>query len=189
MADYYEPTVVQQIIPHADMTPLERLLLSKMFSSQRDGDGWYFFAEEGPTDMIVADRTELAQAIAASPAEGSSAYNCVVEQLRTAASSTSQVNLDLSDTSLDLSGTSYEFFFQDIVKRSKTLNYISIVTSFTCSKMRPDGFGGMAVLVTRDTITGKTTGDFLEDMIAEAGLQDEQPEREATAGSAAATGE
>ena len=36
------------------------------------------------------------------------------------------------------------------------------ITSFTCSRMRPDGFGGMAVLITRDAIVGKSTGDFLE---------------------------
>jgi hypothetical protein len=66
-------------------------------------------------------------------------------------------------------------FLQDIVRRSKTLSYISVVTSFTCSKMRPDGFGGMAVLITPDAIVGKSTGDFLQDMIEEAGFDDEGP--------------
>jgi hypothetical protein len=42
MADYYEQTIVQQIIPDADMTPLERLLLSRVFESERINDGWYF---------------------------------------------------------------------------------------------------------------------------------------------------
>jgi hypothetical protein len=36
----------------------------------------------------------------------------------------------------------------------------------------------MAVLITRDAIVGKSTGDFLEDMITEAGLDDERPETE-----------
>ena len=45
MADYFEQTVVQQTIPTADMTPLERLLLSRIFECEPDGDGWYFFAE------------------------------------------------------------------------------------------------------------------------------------------------
>jgi hypothetical protein len=31
-----------------DMTPLERLLLSRIFQSERDGEAWYFFAEEKP---------------------------------------------------------------------------------------------------------------------------------------------
>jgi hypothetical protein len=33
--------------------------------------------------------------------------------------------------------------------------------------MRPDGFGGMAVLITEDTILGKSTNDILEDFLAE----------------------
>lgn len=34
-------------------------------------------------------------------------------------------------------------------------------SSFDCSRMRPDAFGGMAVLVTADRILGKTTNDLL----------------------------
>ncbi len=189
MPDYYEQTVVQQTIPEADMTPLERLLLSKIFSSERDGDGWYFFAEDNPAVMITAGRAELAEALAATPDEGNSAYLCVSEQLRAGSPGTSEIELDISDASLELSGTSYEFFFQDIVKRSKTLKYISIVTAFTCSRMRADGFGGMAVLITPEAIVGKTTGDFLEDMIAEAGLDDERPGTEPAGDPRAATAE
>ncbi len=37
---------------------------------------------------------------------------------------------------------------QDIVKRSPTLAYVTAVSSFTCSRMRPDGFGGAAVVIT-----------------------------------------
>jgi hypothetical protein len=37
--------------------------------------------------------------------------------------------------------------------------------------MRPDGFGGMAVLITRDAIVGKSTNDLIEDFLAEAGLE------------------
>ena len=33
--------------------------------------------------------------------------------------------------------------------------------------MRPDGFGGMAVLITADAIVGKSTNDILEDFLAE----------------------
>ena len=39
--------------------------------------------------------------------------------------------------------------------------------------MRPDGFGGMAVLITSDAIVGKSTNDILEDFLAEAGLDGE----------------
>jgi hypothetical protein len=54
------------------------------------------------------------------------------------------------------------------VRRSSTLRYVTVVTSFTCSKMRPDGFDGMAVLITADAVTGKSTEDILCDLLDEA---------------------
>lgn len=164
MADYFEQTVVQQTIPDADMTALERLLLSHIFQSEPDGKGWYFFAEESPATMIVVSRTELDAALASSPDVDSAAHTYVIEQVV-------NVDADNDEIDLDLSGTSWEFFLQDIVKRSRTLNYITVVSAFTCSKMRSDGFGGMAVLITPDAIVGKSTNDLLEDLLSEAGLE------------------
>ncbi len=163
MADYFEQTVVQQTIPTTDMTPLERLLLSRIFECEPDGDRCYFFAEQTPSTMIFATRAELETALGSSPDAESAAHIYVTEQLATA-------DVDATELDLDISGTSWEFFFQDIVKRSKTLAYVSVVAAFTCSKMRPDGFGGMAVLITADRIVGKSTNDLLEDFFAEAGL-------------------
>ena len=163
MADYFEQTVVQQTIPTADMTPLERLLLSRIFQSEPDGDGWYFFAEDSPSTMIAASRAEVATVLAASPDTDSAAHLHVVEQLATLEAEDDEIDLDLS-------GTSWEFFLQDIVKRSKTLDYITVVSAFTCSKMRPDGFGGMALLITPDAIVGKSTSDLIEEFLSEAGL-------------------
>ena len=174
MADYFEQTVVQQTIPTADMTPLERLLLSRIFECEPDGDGWYFFAEQSPSTMIFATRAELEAALASSPDVESAAHLYVTEQLAAA-------DADATEIDLDLSGTSWEFFFQDIVKRSTTLAYVSVVAAFTCSKMRPDGFGGMAILITRDAIVGKSTNDLLADFLAEGGFDGgEMPEAEAS---------
>ena len=56
------------------------------------------------------------------------------------------------------------------MKRSRTLSYISIVAAFTCTRMRPDGFGGMAVLITADAVRGKSTNDLIEEFLSDAGL-------------------
>jgi hypothetical protein len=176
MADYYEQTVVQQTIPDADMTPLERLLLSHIFQSERDGDGWYFFAEEYPNQMVLAARADLEQALASSPATDSILHRCVSEQLANAAA-------DAIEIDLDFSGTSW-IIFQEIVGRSKTLQYITVVTAFTCSRMRPDGFGGMAVLITPDAILGKSTDDILDDFLTQAGLNDAPSSQPQTPGTA-----
>lgn len=160
MADYFQPTVVQQTIPIADMTPLEILLLTRIFQSEPDGDGLYFFAELAPNMMISASREELERALTLSPDIESAARRHVTEQLAVA-----QAEIDL-----DLSVISWEPFLQDIVKRSKTLAYISVVAAFICSKMRAGGFGGMATLITPDAILGKSTNDFLEEFFVEARL-------------------
>jgi hypothetical protein len=39
--------------------------------------------------------------------------------------------------------------------------------------MRPDGFGGMAVLITADAVRGKSTNDLIEEFLSEAGLDGE----------------
>jgi hypothetical protein len=110
MADYFQPTVVQQTIPDSDMTPLERLLLSKIFQSQRVNDEWYFFAEENPAMVISVDRKDLEQALQASPDDDSAARGAVTEALA-AKDGGDDVDVDFTNTSyLDLSGSSWEFF-------------------------------------------------------------------------------
>lgn len=170
MADYFEQTVVQQSIPETDMTPLERFLLSRIFQSERDAEAWYFFAEENPSTMIRTTRAELAEALALSPDHDSTAHRFVAERL-------AAVSAEAQEIDLDLSGTSWEFFLQDVVKRSRTLAYISLVAAFTCGRMRPDGFGGMAVLITADAVRGKSTNDLIEEFLSDAGLDGEGRDR------------
>ena len=74
---------------------------------------------------------------------------------------------DQSIIYLDLSGFSWETIFQDIVRRSNTLDYITVISFFTCSKMRSDAFGGMAVVITGTAIRGKSTEDILEELLEE----------------------
>lgn len=160
MADYFTPTVIQPAISAADMTPLERLLLSHVFNAEPDGDRFYFYADEGPADMIWLDRAQLEAVIAKSAAD-STAASLVNEQLARVPAGNVEIELDFSDRS-------WEAIFQDIIRRSPTLRYVTAVSAFTCSKMRPDGFGGMAVLITAETVMGKSTSDIVEDFLNEA---------------------
>ena len=166
MADYYDETVVQQSIPDADMTALEKLLLSNIFECEPDGDGWYFYAAQGPSSFIVINRTELRQAFAASDDSENAAHLFVAGQIADGVLDGTGDDIDL-----DVSGTSWEAFLQDIVKRSKTLTYITVVADFTCSKMRPDGFGGAATVITANSVTGKSTHDIIADFLAEEGIE------------------
>ncbi len=134
MADYFSQTVIQQPIPVADMTPLEHLVLEQMFQSDDSGDTVYFYHEDGPRNMIWLDRDHLAAALKASPQEGALGELVAASFLKA-----SPNNCEIM---IDLSAISSECILQDIVSRSGTLRYLTIVTSYTCSKMRADAFGG-----------------------------------------------
>jgi hypothetical protein len=163
MADYFCPTVIQPAISVADITPLERLLLSHIFNVEAGEDGLYFYEEEGPAQTIWLDRAAIDAALAQSPATAdSTAASFVAEQLTRVPADNVEIELDL--------GTRWEFIFQDIVRRSRSLRYVTAVSSFTCSKMRPDAFGGMAVLITASAVVGKSTNDIIAEFLAEAHL-------------------
>jgi len=143
------------------MTPLERLLLTKIFESELDGDGLYFFAEIMPVDQFELPIETLRNALAASDGVASETATFVFDQIK-------NIGEDDSDLEFDLSVTSWEFIFQDIIKRSATLDHVTVVSAFTCTRMRPDGFGGMASLITADAIRGKSTEDILSDFLEQA---------------------
>ncbi len=173
MADYHSPTVVQPTIPKVDMTPLERLLLTRIFEAEPDGDGLYFFAESGPSDGFKLAVEELRAAFTQSAGTASTASAHFARLMVDIGESDTHVEIDLSGTfpgsgQRPARGQAWEFIFQDIVRRSPTLDHVVVVSAFTCTKMRPDGFGGMAVLITADAIKGKSTNDILEDFLAEA---------------------
>jgi hypothetical protein len=166
MADYYSPTVIQPPIPVAAMTPLERLLLENIFSAEPVGDDLYFYAEEMPAQIIYVDRGELEAALAASRDRTARIDVNVAVHLARAAADQDEIEIELDMTS----DVDWEHIFQDIVRRAPMLRYVTAITSFECSKMRPDGFGGMAVLITADRILGKSTHDLIAEFLAETGL-------------------
>ena len=161
MADYFSPTVIQPAIPVADITPLKRLLLSHIFCAEPDGEGLYFYADEGPAGIIWLDRAPIEAALAQSPTTDSAAATLVLLQL-------ARVPADNVEIELNSSDISWESILQDIVRRSATLRYVTAVSAFTCSRMRPDGFGGMAVLITPSAVIGKSTNDIIVDFLNEA---------------------
>ncbi len=158
MADYFSPTVVQPTIPQNAMTPLERLLLSRIFTSEPDGDGLYFYAEQGINDMPVYDIDEIRAALTASGDTESQAADLVHAEL-------AKLDADAAYLQLDMTEASWETIFQSVVRRTPTLAYVSVTSSWTCSKMRPDGFGGMAVLITADDVMVRSTESIVDEML------------------------
>jgi hypothetical protein len=161
MADYYSQTVIQPDIPDGAMTPLERLILEQVFESETYGGGVYFFSSDGPNTCPCFTRAALAHALAQSQDCESVLTNVTDDALKAAPP-------DEDDITLDVNAETWESVLQDIVRRSPKLDYITVETAWTCSKMRADGFGGAAVLITADAVKGKSTHDIIEDFLAEA---------------------
>jgi hypothetical protein len=53
-------------------------------------------------------------------------------------------------------------FFQWYLRRHPEVPAIQVSMSHTCSKMRPDGFGGAALFITKDKIEYFSTDDWLD---------------------------
>lgn len=69
--------------------------------------------------------------------------------------------------------------FQEIIRRSNgELLWISKESAYTCSRLRPDGFGGGAVFITADDIQYCFTGQWLEERISEMETGDIGPRTE-----------
>ncbi|RFB76633.1 hypothetical protein [Methylovirgula sp. 4M-Z18] len=169
MADYHSPTVVEPNIPVADMTPLERLILDLVFDTEGDDAGIYYHSWCGPADIVTLPVGELRAAFTASHQQGESTIGRHVAGLLARydaeAGDDPPDDIDVDLTDIDVG---WDRMFQDIVHRSTTLDEIVVTTAFTCTKMRPDGFGGSVMLITADAIRSRSTTDILEEFANEA---------------------
>ena len=158
MADYFSQTVIRPDIPRAAMTDLEWRVLRDMFEHEETGEDIYFFASHGPHDLVFVEIAEARQLLEESVGVASSVADLVAEQL-------GKCDAEAAELELDMSVIGFEGIFQDIVCRS-ALDYVEVEAAWTCSKMRPDGFGGAATLITADDIESVSTAGFLEAAVA-----------------------
>lgn len=166
MADYHSPTVVAPSIPPDGMTPLERLILGLAFDEETEPDGTiYFHSWCRPSDIVTLSVDELRTACEASRDQGDS--NIVTHVAGLLARLDAEQDEDPpDDVDIDLTeaDNGWERMFQDIVRRSATIDEIVITTAWTCTKMRSDGFGGSVMLITAEAILYRSTADMLEEL-------------------------
>ncbi|CCW19567.1 hypothetical protein EBBID32_39350 [Sphingobium indicum BiD32] len=153
MADYHSPTVVRPSIPLAAITSLEHALLCQMFEHESDGDAVYFFASDGPSDTVWLDIADLKTMLDEEPMPSGP----VVEMIRTRLA---EAGPDETELELDLSDLGDAAIFQQIVRRCDQLDHVVITSAWTCTKMRPDGFGGGVTVVTADHILSSSTSEM-----------------------------
>lgn len=153
MADYHSPTVVRPSIPLAAITPLEHALLCQMFEHESDGDTVYFFSENGPSDTVWLDIADLKIMLDGEPTPSGPVAQMIRAKLAEAGPDETELELDLSD----LGGAA---IFQQIVRRCDQLDHVVTTSAWTCTRMRPDGFGGGVTVVTADQILSSSTNEM-----------------------------
>lgn len=166
MADYYTPTVIDPVIPLSDILPIERLFLALVFDEEVTGQAAYYCSEDGPSDLIFLPADQMRAALdAASPQTSRLAQKLIDEQ--------ADAILDDEDIALDLCGDLWPDVLQDIIRRSGTLDHLTATMAFNCSKMRPDGFGGLAMLITAAQIRSASTHDLFTGFYKDAQIKGE----------------
>lgn len=166
MADCYTPTVVDPMIPLAAMLPIERLFLSQVFDEELDGETAYYCSEDGARDLISLPVAEVRVALdAATPETSRLAQKLIDEQ--------PDAILGEEDIDLDMCGDLWADVLQDIVRRSPDLDHLTVSMAFTCSKMHPDGFGGLAMLITASTIRSESTHTLFDRFYTDAAANGE----------------
>jgi len=156
MADYYSQCVVSPMLPLGDLTAAERLILCNIFESKTESDELYLFAEIGRNSMIDLELPDIEAALATT--EGSTAADLLAGAIVGLADGDTVAEIDLDDHWIAI--------FQEIVRRSPTLTFVAIETGFNCSKMRPDGFGGSALVITAETVDAMSTSQFIDETLA-----------------------
>jgi hypothetical protein len=166
MADYYTPTVIDPMIPIAAMLPIERLFLSQVFDEELDGESAYYCSDDGARDLISLPAAEVRAALDAARSETSRFAQKLIDEQPDAISGEDDIDLDMC-------GDLWPDVLQDIIRRSPDLDHLTVTMAFTCSKMRPDGFGGLAMLITGETIRSESTHTLFDRFYAEAATNGE----------------
>ena len=153
MADYFARTVMTPPFPEAALSLADRLLLDMIFeSAPTEEAGVFFFASISPSFEGELDSAAVASAIAISPPGVARTLLKAVQ------------DLSVPTVAIDIAGD-WERLLQDIMRRAG-LTHIVVETAFTCSTMRPEGFGGAATVITADAIDSLSTFDFVDTVLA-----------------------
>ena len=166
MVDYYTPTVIDPVIPISAMLPIERLFLAQVFSEEINGEAAYYFSEDGACDLISLSAEEVRAALDAATPETSRLAQKLIDEQPDAIPSDDDIDLDMC-------GDLWPDVLQDIVRRSPDLDHLTVTMAFTCSKMRPDGFGGLAMLITGAAIRSESTHTLFDRFYADASANGE----------------
>ncbi|RFC64755.1 hypothetical protein [Mesorhizobium denitrificans] len=149
-------------LPTADITALERLILTKVLDSAVTEDGLKLYTDTGPMNPVAVTRRELSQAVNRSDASIGSLLRDFLERdvLRISA----EIGLDPETVIfIDLGEFPWQFIVQDILTRLSTACEFVVIQWISDRSQRPDSFGASVSLITENGIFHTTSHDLLAD--------------------------
>ena len=147
-------------IPLADITPLEKLVLTHVLECSETEAGLVLFTDSGPINPIRVKRKALLDAFRTSAPHADSALNTFIGS-RTLALLPASADGDDIATDIDLTEFSWQFIVHDIIARSPSLQEVTVIQWMDHPSQRPESYGASVSLITGKGIHHATNEDLL----------------------------
>ncbi|MGN6771487.1 MAG: hypothetical protein ACTHJQ_16805 [Rhizobiaceae bacterium] len=149
-------------LPIADISPLEKLILSKMLDCVEIDGGLELYTDTGPMNPIAVLRRELMETIDPSDQANKSLLKRFMSERVLSILPVENPDPE-SVVFIDLSEFPWQFVVQDIITRSPTARELVVIQWISDPSQRPDTFGASVSLVTENGIFHATSEDLLVD--------------------------
>jgi len=149
-------------LPIADISPLEKLILSKVLDCAEIDAGLELYTDTGPMNPIVVSRRELMEAIVTSDQANESLLKRFVSERVLFILPTEDLDPE-SVIFIDLSEFPWQFVIQDIITRSPTARELVVIQWVSDTSQRSNTFGASVSLITDNGIFHATSEDLLAD--------------------------
>jgi hypothetical protein len=149
-------------LPIVDISPLEKLILSKLLDCAEIDGGLELYTDTGPMNAILVSRRELMEAIDTSDQVNESLLKRFMRERFLAIPPAENPDPE-SIVFIDLSEFPWQFVVQDIITRSPTARELVVVQWISDPSQRPDTFGASMSLITENGIFHATSEDLLAD--------------------------
>lgn len=147
-------------IPLADITPLEKLVLTHVLECSETEAGLVLFTDFSPINPISVKRRALLDAFGASAPQADSALNAFIGGRILALLPTSADGDDIA-ADIDLEFP-WQFIVHDIVARSSSLKEVTVIQWMNHPSQRPESYGASVSLITGKGIHHATSDDLLK---------------------------
>ncbi|MDV6329858.1 hypothetical protein [Asticcacaulis sp. 201] len=165
MIGAYSYTIVQPAIPLEAVTPLERLVLGEVMDSRTRRKRLHLCAYDDLTTRFDLFLKDAVGALDASRGRDSVLNGVVARLIAAAPADADSIRLDL-----DAEAVSLAHILQDIVRRSATLTHLVVTSGYTRSGLDTGTAGGAVSVITTYDVEHKSTDEWIEDYLDDAGL-------------------